>query len=222
MDKVGLGLLIVSLSGLAGGARTTDPVPFFKADPKPVMYGRVPLFMPEPKPVMYGPVLPDPSAPECGIDDQACIARHDARVLSLTTTSHARQQCAESTPPDNCYDAYDMMAGDFVPRPDPFLCDPCAWVVLVDHNVATVSSKKMGITKRVLNKGWKARTFIGACNVNTVAPAQPTAVIPMPAWTVRKGQPLQSATAAAPAPRVITAVPVGAAPGPTRAAVSLP
>jgi len=75
MDKVGLGLLIVSLSGLAGGARAADAVPFFKADPKPVMYGGAPLFVPDPKPVMYGPVLPDPSAPECGIDDQPCLGQ---------------------------------------------------------------------------------------------------------------------------------------------------
>jgi len=220
MDKAGLGLLIGSLCWMApavGGARAADPVPFFKADPKPIMYGPVPLFMPEPKPVMYGPVLPDPSAPECGIDDRACIERHDARVLSLATSSHARQECAESTHPDVCYDAYDMMAGDFVPKGDPILNDPCAWVVLVDQNVATLSSKKLGLTKRVLNRGWKARTFIGACNVSTVAPARPAAVIPMPAWTVRqgKGQP-------APAPRVVTVVPVSTAPGPTRAAVSAP
>ena len=161
MDKVGVGLgtalLLVALPcGLAGGARAADAIPFFKADPKPMM---------------YGPVLPDPSAPECGIDDQACIDRHDARVLSLATSSHARQECAESTHPDSCYDAYDMMAGDFVPKPDPILSDPCAWVVLIDQNIATVSSRKLGITKRVLNHGWKARTFVGACDVNTVAPA---------------------------------------------------
>ena len=204
MDKVGVGLgaalLLVALPcGLAGGARAADAIPFFKADPKPMM---------------YGPVLPDPSAPECGIDDQACIDRHDARVLSLATSSHARQECAESTHPDSCYDAYDMMAGDFVPKPDPILSDPCAWVVLIDQNIATVSSRKLGITKRVLNHGWKARTFVGACDVNTVAPAQPAAVIPMPAWTVRKGQPAR--TAAAAPPRVLTIVPanVSRAPGP--------
>lgn len=224
MDKAGLGLLIVAFFGAAGRVQAADAVPFFKADPKPVMYGRVPLFVPEPKAVMYGPVLPDPSAPECGIDDQACIERHDARVLGLASSSHARQECAESTHPDSCYDAYDMMAGDFVPRPDPILNDPCAWVVLVDHNVATVTSKKLGITKRVLNKGWKARTFIGACNVSSVVPMQPAAVIPMPAWTVRKGQALQTTATPAPAPRVVTMVPVpiAATPGPTTAAASLP
>lgn len=219
MDKVGLGLLIVSLSGLAGGARAADAVPFFKADPKPVMYGGAPLFVPDPKPVMYGPVLPDPSAPECGIDDQPCLDRHDARVLSLASSSHARQECAESTHPELCYEAYDMMAGDFVPRPDPILSDPCAWVVLVDHNVATVSSKKLGITKRILNHGWKARTFVGACNVSSVVPMQPASVIPMPAWTVRKGQPLP----ATPAPRaVVVPVAVNAAPRPTAPATAVP
>lgn len=207
MDKAGLGVLVVSLTGLTAVARAGDPVPFFKADPKPVMYGRVPLYVPEAKPVMYGPVLPDPSAPECGIDDQACLDRHDARVLSLASSSHAREECAESTQPDRCYDAYDMMAGDFVPKPDPILSDPCAWVVLVDHQVATVSSKKLGITKRVLNRGWKARTFIGACNVSSVVPMQPAAVIPMPAWTVRKARPLPAAPAAI-APRAAVVMPV--------------
>jgi len=223
MDKAGLGLFIVCLSSLAGVARAADAVPFFKADPKPVKFGPVPLFVPEPKPVMYGPVLPDPSAPECGIDDQACLERHDARVLSLASSSHAREECAESTHPDVCYEAYDMMAGDFVPRPDPILSDPCAWVVLVDRNVATVSSKKLGITKRVLNHGWKARTFIGACNVNTVAPAQPAAVIPMPAWTVRQGRPLQTPPAATlPRPVVVVPVAVNAAPAASAPAVTAP
>jgi len=214
MDKAGWGLVIVSLSCPTGVARAADAIPFFKADPKPVMYGPVPLFVPERKPVMYGPVLPDPGAPECGIDDQACLERHDGRVLSLASSSHARQECAESTHPERCYEAFDMMEGDFVPKPDPILSDPCAWVVLVDHQVATLSSKKMGITKRILNRGWKARTFIGACNVSSVVPLQPTAVIPMPAWTVRKGQPAR--TAAAAPPRVLTIVPanVSRAPGP--------
>ena len=224
MDKAGVGLpiislFVVSLGGLVGGARAADAVPFFKADPKPVMYGPIPLFMPEPTPMMYGPVLPDPTAPECGIDDRACIGRHDERVLSLAASSHERQECAQSTRPEACYDAFDMMEGDFVPKQDPIVNDPCAWVVLVDHNVATLSSRKLGITKRVLNKGWKARTFIGACNVKSIAPEQPVAIIPLPAWTVRKGQP-----AAAAAPRVVTVVPVpvNAAPGPTRPAVSAP
>jgi|GEM_PF-6852857 len=215
MDKAGWGLVIVSLSGLTGVARAADAIPFFKADPKPVMYGPVPLFVPEPKPVMYGPVLPDPGAPECGIDDQACLERHDGRVLSLASSSHARQECAESTHPERCYEAYDMMAGDFVPKPDPILSDPCAWVVLVDHQVATLSSKKMGITKRILNRGWKARTFIGACNVSSVVPLQPTAVIPMPAWTVRKGQSMQTLRAATAVPVAVNAATGPAAPAPT-------
>jgi len=222
MDKVGLGLLIVSLSGLAGGARAADAVPFFKADPKPVMYGGAPLFVPDPKPVMYGPVLPDPSAPECGIDDQPCLDRHDARVLSLASSSHARQECAESTHPELCYEAYDMMAGDFVPKPDAILSDPCAWVVLVDHNVATVSSKKLGITKRILNHGWKARTFVGACNVSSVVPMQPASIIPMPAWTVRKGQPLPATPASAPPRAVVVPVAVNAAPRSTTPATAVP
>jgi len=221
MAKAGLGLLLVLLGGLTRQARAADAVPFFKANPRPVMVGPLPLFQPEAKPVMYGPVLPDPAAPECGIDDQACIERHDARVLSLAGSSHSRQECAESTHPESCYDAYDMISGDFVPKSDPILSDPCAWVVLVDHNLATVSSKKLGITKRVFNRGWKARTFIGACNVKTIAPEQPVAFIPMPAWTVRKGQPAQTA---APAPRVVTVVPVpvNSTPGPTRPALSAP
>jgi len=220
MDKAGLGVLVVSLTGLTAVARAGDPVPFFKADPKPVMYGPVPLFVPEPKPVMYGPVLPDPGAPECGIDDQACLERHDGRVLSLASSSHARQECAESTHPERCYEAFDMMEGDFVPKPDPILSDPCAWVVLVDHQVATLSSKKMGITKRVLNRGWKARTFIGACNVSSVVPMQPAAVIPLPAWTVRKGPSVQAAAAPRPATIVIpVAVNAAAVVGTTPVAV---
>ena len=222
MAKAGLGLLLILLGGLAGQARAADAVPFFKADPRPVMVGPLPLFQPAPRPVMYGPVLPDPAAPECGIDDQPCIERHDARVLSLAGASHARQECAESTHPESCYDAYDMISGDFVPKSDPILSDPCAWVVLVDHNLATLSSKKLGLTKRVFNRGWKARTFIGTCNVKTIAPEQPVAFIPMPAWTVRKGQPAQTA-AAAPAPRVVTVIPVPVnAPGPTPPAASAP
>ncbi|HEY4185539.1 MAG TPA: hypothetical protein VGP07_10745 [Polyangia bacterium] len=226
MGKVGSGLLVVlalalPLAGLSRRAGAADAIPFFKADPKPVMYGPMVLFRPEPKPVMYGPVLPDPAAPECGIDDPPCVEKHDARVLSLASASHNRTECAESSHPDSCFDAYDMLVGDFTPKADPILADPCAWVVLVDHNVAVISSKKLGTTKRLLNHGWTPRTFIGACNVTTLAPTRPTSpVIPMPAWTAtRKGQ-------LARPPVVVVAVPpqpaAPAATPPTPPAPSLP
>lgn len=139
-------------------ARAGDAVPFFRLD--------------HPKPVVYGPPEGHPIAIECAVDDEACVEEHDERALDLAIglmPGGSVASCDGATEPARCREEAAVILGDFAP--DPVLQDACAWVVRVDSGVATVYSRKLMVTHRVTNQGWRAAQFIGRCDVSTVGPA---------------------------------------------------
>jgi hypothetical protein len=154
MMVAAIGFLVV----LGGVARADDVVPFFKPD--------------HPKPVMYGPPEADAVATECAANDTRCIAEHDLRALDSALgliPGGTIADCDRATNPYQCLDAVAMIRGDVAE--DPILADPCSWVVRIDRGVATLYSRRMMSTRRVLDRGWHPAQFIGKCDVSTVGPA---------------------------------------------------
>jgi len=149
------------------GVLAVDPLPYFRPDPRPV----------------YGPALPDPDVPECAANDRACIDAHDELAEAMAIASGNRDGCASSTRPLECEAVFDMVAGDVEVKRPVILDDPCAWVVQVDRGIATIASRKLGVTKRLADRGWKPRTFVGACDLATYRATFPEMAIPLPQWT---------------------------------------
>jgi hypothetical protein len=123
----------------------------------------VPYFHRDPKPAAYGPPFPHPTVPGCAIDDARCVAEHDALVQDMAIASGERDGCASSSRPAACADVFDMVVGDVKLTPDPILSDPCAVVVSVRKRVAMVMSEALGVTRSMLNRGWRAGQTIGTC-----------------------------------------------------------
>jgi len=147
----------------SGYAFASDPIPYFRPDPKPVM---------------YGPDLPDPMATECSARDAACIRGHDYRLLSTALKVHDRALCFKATDEARCLAVYDMVEGDVVIPLNPVLADPCAQVLLVDGGRAKVSSSKLGVVRWVLNRGYKAGTHVGNCQTQAALEVK----VPLPEW----------------------------------------
>jgi hypothetical protein len=143
-----LGLILFLASGSAWAG---DPLPYFKSD--------APVF---------GPPPAHPVATECAIDDVECITAHDSGVLTLAMMA-GQDYCQGSTKPAACTDAVVLVNGDSKPSPDPLLDDPCAFVVRVDRGGALLYSRILRRSRWIKNHGWKASTFIGACDVNSIS-----------------------------------------------------
>lgn len=165
---VAIGTLLLVLL-FSGRAEATDVIPFFTPDPRPVT---------------YGPPLPDPDVPECSVGDRACLERHDAEALESALATNDDERCARSRNPPACRDAFDMITGNVGMRADPILDDPCSWVVLVDHGTAVIESRRLGRARRYADRGWKPRTFLGACDLSRLTPLV-EATVPMPVWEPR-------------------------------------
>ena len=195
-----------------------DAIPFFKADPKPVM---------------YGPPLPDPDVPSCAANDRECLEAHDAKALSTALAEKDITRCNESRTPTSCRDVYEMITGTVGMKADPILDDPCSWVVLVDHGIAVIESKRKGISHRYADRGWKPRTFLGKCDLSKLPSHADEATVPLPDWvahppaaaakpvTARPAAPARATSTAAPSTEATSPVeklpPVSApqsAPGP--------
>jgi hypothetical protein len=202
----------------ASGAWAAVPIPF-------------PYFTPDPKPVMYGPPLPDPDVPTCAANDRACLEAHDAAALSAALADHDDARCGESRTPAACRAAFEMITGNVGMRADAILDDPCSWVVLVDHGIATIESKRTGARRRYVDRGWKPMTFLGKCDLSKLASYRGEAAelpTPLPTWVVRRTSPggagpsLRAQRPAPPAPvgppaSVLSApLPAAAAPVPDR------
>ncbi|HEX2661180.1 MAG TPA: hypothetical protein VHU40_23035 [Polyangia bacterium] len=142
----------------------------------------IPFFKPDPKPVMYGPPLPDPDVPSCAANDRACLAAHDAKALSTALAQKDVSQCDLSRTPASCRDVYEMITGTVGMKADPILDDPCSWVVLVDHGIAVIESKRRGVSHRYADRGWKPRTFLGKCDLSKLPSHAGEATVPLPDW----------------------------------------
>jgi hypothetical protein len=154
----------------SGQVLAADAVPFFKADPKPVM---------------YGPPLPDPDVPSCAANDHECLEAHDAKALSAALAEKDITRCEESRTPTSCRDVYEMITGTVGMKADPILDDPCSWVVLVDHGIAVIESKRKGISHRYADRGWKPRTFLGKCDLSKLPSHADEAMVPLPDWVAK-------------------------------------
>lgn len=171
MGKVSVVVLGAVLGAFPDGrAMAADPVPFFKSDPKPVM---------------YGPPLPDPDVPSCAANDRECLERHDGAALSAALADKNIARCDESRTPQSCRDSFEMITGTVGMKADAILDDPCSWVVLVDHGVALIESKRKGISHRYADRGWKPRTFLGKCDLSKLPSHADEAKVPLPVWVAR-------------------------------------
>src|SRR5204863_5526921 len=65
---------------------------------------------------------------------------------------------------------------------DPILDDPCSWVVLVDHGIATIHSKRAGVVRRYADRGWRPMTFLGKCDLSTLLAHDADDAVPLPTW----------------------------------------
>lgn len=202
--------------GWASAAQAGDVIPFFKPDA---------VDLPE----VYGPLPPHPIATECSLIDEECVNGHDIRALNAAVAAHDVDACVDATDLSSCVSAYQMITGTTGMRADAVLDDPCSWVVLVDEGIATIRSKRLGVTRFYADRGWKARSFLGACDVSKLAPAALETAIPLPRWEARKPAPTGARAVAAPAPSAPSAPatatvpppPVAVAPTPAPAATPL-
>jgi hypothetical protein len=193
VKTAGLGTLVIGATLSWLQAR-----PGFAAD-------AVPFFKPDPKPVMYGPALPDPDVPSCAANDRACLDAHDAKALSTALADKDISRCQESRTPGTCRDVYEMITGTVGMKADPILDDPCSWVVLVDHGIAVIESKRKGVSHRYADRGWKPRTFLGKCDLSKLPSHADEATVPLPDWVAKPGA--TSAVKPAPARPAVVAPP---------------
>jgi hypothetical protein len=212
MNKTMVMCLGVVLGGSgASGAWAVVPVPF-------------PYFTPDPKPVMYGPPLPDPDVPTCAANDRACLEAHDAAALSAALADNDDTRCQESRTPAACRAAFEMITGNVGMKADAILDDPCSWVVLVDHGIATIESKRTGARRRYVDRGWKPMSFLGKCDLSKLASARGEAAAlptPLPTWVVRRTL-TGGAGPSTRAPRTTPPAPVGPAPALVSAPLPVP
>ena len=201
MDKVIAAFVGVMLMGREASAG--DPIPFFTPDPKPVM---------------YGPPLPDPEVPECAANDRACLEAHDAAALSAALAAEDAARCEGSRTPAACRAAYEMITGNVGMKADPILDDPCSWVVLVDHGIATIESRRTGARHRYVDRGWKPLTFLGKCDLSKVSSRGGEVNTPLPTWVVRRAAPAGGGAS----PRASRATSPGPGPAPSVMSPSLP
>jgi len=159
-------MVTLAVTVSSASAFASDPIPFFKPDPKPIAYGPMPAH---------------PIATDCAINDLRCIADHDALVRDMAIAAGDRDGCADATDLFACLAVVDMVAGEVELPANPILADPCAVVVSVAGPVAVVASKRLGVTRRTIDRGWRVGQFIGKC-----IPPAPLAV-PMPSWA-KKGK----------------------------------
>jgi hypothetical protein len=208
-------LVVVVLGGAAGssGAADSSGVPAPPAD-------ALPFFKPDPKPVMYGPPLPDPDVPECAANDRECLEAHDAAALSAALADENDASCDGSRHPDACRAAYEMITGNVGMRADPILDDPCSWVVLVDRGIATIQSKRTGSSRRYLDRGWKPRTFLGKCDLSRLSSRGGEAAVPLPTWVARRSAASQPARL--PSPATVATSATMATPATTAAPATVP
>lgn len=204
-DSTGAPRAVGSTAGTTSAA--ADPLPFFKPDPTSVI---------------YGPPLPDPAAPECAVGDWKCLEAHDAAALSGALAAEDDASCDEARQPDACRAAYAMITGNVGMKADPILDDPCSWVMLVDHGVATIESKRNGAIRRYADRGWKPRTFLGKCDLSRLSSRGDDVTVPLPSWVAPRSAVLQTSglattmtvptprAPAKPAPASVAAMPLAA------------
>jgi hypothetical protein len=188
-------LMTVMLGGVAGARAATDstgPSHPGGAAAAPATADVLPFFKPDPAPVMYGPALPDPDVSECAGSDRACLEAHDAAALSAALADENDACCDDSRHPDACRAAYEMITGNVGMKADPILDDPCSWVVLVDHGIATIESKRTGVLRRYADRGWKPRTFLGKCDLSRLSSLGNAEVVPLPSWVAPRPEAVPS------------------------------
>ena len=174
-------VMTVVLGGAAGASGTTVSTAAIDVPATDAL----PFFKPDPRPVMYGPPLPDPDVPECAANDRACLEAHDAAALSAALADENDACCDDSRHPDACRAAYEMITGNVGMKADPILDDPCSWVVLVDR-IATIESKRTGASRRYVDRGWKPRTFLGKCDLSRLSSRGSEAAVPLPTWVAHR------------------------------------
>lgn len=151
-------VLAIAMALSGGAARADDVIQFFRPDPVAAPAA----------PAVYGPKLADPIATECALDDLPCVEEHDSRALALAIDTRDRSWCTEASDAPRCEALFDFVVeGAPAPAPDPILADPCTYVVKVDAGKATLYSRDHR-TRVVPNQGWRAATFIGACDIRAL------------------------------------------------------
>jgi hypothetical protein len=194
-DATAVLFVTVMLGGVAGARAATDSTgPSRPAGGAAASAAAdvLPFFKPDPAPVMYGPALPDPDVPECAGNDRECLEAHDAAALSAALADENDACCDDSRHPEACRAAYEMITGNVGMKADPILDDPCSWVVLVDHGIATIESKRTGVLRRYADRGWKPRTFLGKCDLSRLSSPGDAVAVPLPSWVAPRSEAMQS------------------------------
>jgi hypothetical protein len=167
---------VLFLMSSSAFAFARDPLPYFTPDVQQAI---------SPGLVEYGPALPHPLAAECAVDDAVCVEAHESSVLARAMITRSPTPCRELIKPQTCIDAVAFVNGETGQDSDPMLTDPCTFVVLVDGKAALLYSRTLRRSRRILNRGWKASTFIGACDVTTLTTVHmgPTPAVPAFPWS---------------------------------------
>ena len=102
-----------------------------------------------------------PIATECAVDDQACLATHDAWTIAYAAYAQDVRVCDRAVNLAGCLDA---VFEAFEPARD-----PCVWIAKIENGWATLVKNGRSIVRRA-EKDWRAGAFTGRCVKEIVDP----------------------------------------------------